>query len=628
MKINSYKKGRLRFSSLPSSTYIFIILFVVFSATVKNFMTPANISAIMVQSSVLVLISIGAAFPIMTGGIDLSAGGVISLSGVMMATLLNKGIPDYAALPLGLLAGTLYGAANGILIHKVKIPPFIATFGSMGIAESLAAYLSHSRIVYWKDNQNVHFIEGLKLNIITIWFGKENSSVFTLSCMVLFVALAAAVMILLFKKTALGANIYAIGHNSESARLSGIHVLGYSTAAYAISGLMAALAGMLLIIRTNSATPTMGVGMEFQAIVAATIGGNVAEGGKGSLLGAILGAFAIYSIRNAVIYMGLSSFTSMIITGITLLMGMVINEAVAMQDMKRGGQNMGEEFNMVFIAKSGQLNFFTEMMDAAELAAGLLPNVNIKCLAPETAFNMEEQIQIIEQAIVDGADAVICTAADSTAMAEGVKKCNDAGVLYVAPNTRIDGGETLTWIGIEYYDVGYTLAKALCDKLGGEGNVVIFENVAGNQTTEDRLAGFKAAIAEYPGITILDSQPADHDREKGMSVMENYLQKYDKIDGTLATSKDMTLGAIEAAKAAGRNEEITHVTFDIDNDVLAAIRDGEVYATGDQNGADQAALAVFSAYEALNGYVVSREQFLGVTLVTKDNVEAYLDTRQ
>ena len=283
-----------------------------------------------------------------------------------------------------------------------------------------------------------------------------------------------------------------------------------------------------------------------------------------------------------------------------------------------------KEYNMVFIAKSGELNFFTEMMDAAEEAAALLPNVNIKCLAPDTPFNVEEQIQIIEQSIVDGADAIICTAADSTAMAEGVKKCNEAGVLYVAANTKVKEGDVLTWTGIENFDVGYQLAKTLCEKLNGEGNVVIFENVAGNQTTEDRLAGFMAAIAEYPGITVLDSQPADHDREKGMQVMENFLQKYPDIDGTLSTSKDMTLGAIEAAKAAGRNDQITHVTFDIDNDVLEAIKSGEVYATGDQNGADQASLAVFSAYEALCGIKVPKEQYLGVTIVTKDNVEDYL----
>jgi len=283
-----------------------------------------------------------------------------------------------------------------------------------------------------------------------------------------------------------------------------------------------------------------------------------------------------------------------------------------------------KEINMVFIAKSGQLNFFTDMMDSAEAAAAMLPNVHIKCLAPETAFSADEQIQIIEQSINEGVDAVICTAADSTALAEGVKKCNEAGVLYVAANTKVKEGDVLTWTGIENKEVGYTLAKALCEKLNGQGNIVIFENVAGNQTTEDRLAGFKEAIAEYPGITILDSQPADNDREKGMALMENYLQKYPKIDGTLSVTKDMTLGAIEAAKAAGRNEEMVNVTFDVDSDVLTAIKNGEVYATGDQNGGDQAALAVFSAYEALNGIKVPAEQYLGVTLVTADNVDDYI----
>lgn len=283
-----------------------------------------------------------------------------------------------------------------------------------------------------------------------------------------------------------------------------------------------------------------------------------------------------------------------------------------------------KEFNMVFIAKSGSVNFFTDMMDQAQAAAAMLPNVNIKCQAPETGFDANQQLELIEQAINEGVDAVLCTAADATTISEGVKKCNEAGILYVAPNSKVNEGEVLTWIGIENVDVGYTLAKALCEKLGGKGNIVIFENKAGNQTTEDRVKGFMMAIAEYPGITVLDSQPADHDREKGMQVMENFLQTYPQIDGTLATSKDMTLGALEAAKAAGRNKDMIHVTFDVDNDCLQAIKDGDIYCTGDQNGGDQAALAVFSAYEALNGFVVPEEQFLGVTLVTAENVDGWM----
>ncbi|MEG1926528.1 MAG: sugar ABC transporter substrate-binding protein, partial [Ruthenibacterium sp.] len=225
----------------------------------------------------------------------------------------------------------------------------------------------------------------------------------------------------------------------------------------------------------------------------------------------------------------------------------------------------GRELNMVFIAKSGSVNFFTDMMDRAQEAADLLPNVKINCQAPETGFDANQQLELIEQAINEGVDAVLCTAADATTISEGVKKCNDAGILYVAPNSKVNEGNVLTWIGIENEEVGYTLAKALCEKLGGKGNIVIFENKAGNQTCEDRVKGFMRAIEEYPDITVLDSQPADHDREKGMQVMENFLQTYPQIDGTLATSKDMTLGALEAAKAAGRNDKMVHVTFDIDD---------------------------------------------------------------
>ena len=327
---------QFRISSLPSSTYIFVILFVFFSLTVQKFLTPANLSTILLQSSVLILLSIGAAFPIMTSGIDLSMGGVISLSGVFMALLLHRGLPDYVALILGFALGALYGAFNGFLVHSVHVPPFIATFGSMGIAESLANTLSDSRTMYWKENLNVHVMEFLNSDLLTVYFGRAKSSVFTIPCMVVFCFSVMAIVIFLFKKTSLEANIYAIGHNAETARLSGINVRNFSIGAYAISGCMAAVAASLLIIRTNSATPTMGSGMEFQAIVAATIGGNVAEGGKGSLPGAVLGAAAIYSIRNAVNYIGLSSFTSMIITGITLLIGMVINEVINRREIVRG----------------------------------------------------------------------------------------------------------------------------------------------------------------------------------------------------------------------------------------------------------------------------------------------------
>lgn len=334
--MNSRNKS-FRFSSLPSSTYIFVILLVLFSITVPNFFTPANFSTILEQAGVLVLISIGASFPIMTGGIDLAAGSVISLCGISMGVFLHNGIPDYIAVLGGVLVGTLFGFCNGYLVHKIKVPPFITTFGTMGIAESLANFFSDSRTIYWKENTNVHLIRALKTDLLEIWFGNGNSKLFSISGIVLFIFLVVAASIFIFNKTSWKENIYAIGHNIESARLCGIKVLKFSIGAYAISGCMSGIAAILILVRSNCATPIMGSGMEFQAIVAATIGGNVAEGGKGSIPGSIIGAFAIFIIRNAVNYLGLNSFVSMIITGITLLLGMVINELIAAQDLRKGG---------------------------------------------------------------------------------------------------------------------------------------------------------------------------------------------------------------------------------------------------------------------------------------------------
>lgn len=332
--MHAHKK--LRLSELPSSTYIFCILFIGFSLFVPTFFTPANLSTIMLQGGVWVLISIGAAFPILTGGIDLSIGGTISMCGVIAALLLGRGYPDYIALLVGVLVGVLYGAFNGFLVYRIKVPPFIATFGTMSIAESLAAVMADSSTLYWKENTKVNLIQWIQTDILKIAFGNKNSMVFSVSLYVIVILVIVALVYFLYKHTSMEANLYAVGHNPESARLSGIHVGLVTIGAYAMSGMMAGIAAILMITRSNSATCTQGNGMEFTAIVAATIGGCVAEGGKGSIPGAVIGAFTVYIIRNAVNYLGLSTYLAMIITGVTLLIGMLINELMQRREKKEG----------------------------------------------------------------------------------------------------------------------------------------------------------------------------------------------------------------------------------------------------------------------------------------------------
>ena len=181
----------------------------------------------------------------------------------------------------------------------------------------------------------------------------------------------------------------------------------------------------------------------------------------------------------------------------------------------------------------------------------------------------------------------------------------------------------LTWIGVDNYTVGYELGTALCEALEGTGKVVLIEGTAGNSTSTERVDGYLDAFKNYPGIELLDSQPADFNREKGMTVMENFLQRYPEIDGVGSINKDMTMGAIEACKAVGRDKEMVQVTFDVDNDCLDAIDAGDILITGAQEEKSQIANAIYACLLACNGYKVAPEQYIPMTLVTKDNTNTY-----
>lgn len=280
-------------------------------------------------------------------------------------------------------------------------------------------------------------------------------------------------------------------------------------------------------------------------------------------------------------------------------------------------------YEFVFIVKSMQFSFMLSMIDGAEAAAALVPNIHISCIGPETPYSVTEQIELVEQAITNGVDAICITPADSTGIIPAIEAANAAGIPIATPNTKAYGGNVLTWVGVDNYTVGYELGIALCDALGGEGKVVLIEGTAGNSTSTERVDGYLDAFAQYPGIELLDSQPADFNREKGMTVMENFLERYDEIDGVASINKDMTMGAIEAVKNADRMEEMVQVTFDVDNDCLDAIDAGELLITGAQEEKSQIANAIYACLLACNGYKVAPEQYIPMTLVTKDNTALY-----
>lgn len=282
----------------------------------------------------------------------------------------------------------------------------------------------------------------------------------------------------------------------------------------------------------------------------------------------------------------------------------------------------GEKLKMVYIVKSMQLSFMLDMIEGAEQAGKDL-GIEVVGQGPETPFSVEEQIQLVEQAITDGVDLICVVPADSEAITTAIQKCNDAGIPVITPNTKANGGDVLSWVGVDNVEVGYNLGKQLCESINGKGDVVLLEGKPGNSTSEERIQGYQQAISEYPDVHIVDSQPADFSREAGMTLMENLLQKHEKIDACGSANKDMTMGALEAAKAVGREKEIKFITFDMDQDVVTAVKNGEVYATGNQDPFSQGYMSILAGYGYLNGSTIPKELYLPLTIVTKDNISSY-----
>jgi ribose/xylose/arabinose/galactoside ABC-type transport system permease subunit len=313
--------------SLPNSTYVFVIISIVCAISIPNFASANNISTLLQQSCILTLLSVAMALSIITKGIDLSVGGVVSLAGVIMALLISCGISEALSILVGFLAAAIFGFLNGFIIVKLKVTPFIATFGMMGIAQGVANLLSNKRAVYLTDTAGLvklRLIPFLRHNLFEIDLG--GGQILGINMIVVITITVLGLLIFLYKKTVLNAYMYAIGNNAETAKLSNISADFWNIFVYVLTGLLAGIASLLMLLRLNSAQPTAGDGLEFQAVVAAVLGGNPLSGGKGSLPGAIMGALTVFVVRNGLTLIGANSNLIMILLGVVLVLGMIMND--------------------------------------------------------------------------------------------------------------------------------------------------------------------------------------------------------------------------------------------------------------------------------------------------------------
>lgn len=293
-----------------------ILISIILSVMSSDFLTVNNIFNVLRQVSINALIAFGMTFVILTGGIDLSVGSILALSSALTAGMLAGGIDPILALLIGLISGAAMGAANGLIITKGKVAPFIATLATMTIYRGFT-------LVYTEGRP----ITGLSDAVTFQMLGKGYF--LGIPFPVITMLIAYAILYFILKKTTFGRGVYAIGGNEEASLLSGLRVDRIKIGVYSLTGLLAALAGTTLTSRLNSAQPTAGVSYELDAIAAVVLGGTSLSGGKGWIFGTLAGALIIGVLNNGLNLLNVSSFYQQVVKGGVILLAVLLDRKKA-----------------------------------------------------------------------------------------------------------------------------------------------------------------------------------------------------------------------------------------------------------------------------------------------------------
>lgn len=289
-----------------------VLIFAVFSWLTPSFLTVPNLTNILQQSSINACIALGMTLVIISGGIDLSVGPTAALAAVVSATLMVNGVPISVCILVALGIGMACGLFNGILIAVAGLQPFIVTLGALSLYRALALIYTEGSPVF-----------GIPSEFRVL----ANGQLGGIPNAVIIVAVLALVAWVVLNKSPLGEYILAVGGNQDAARVAGVPVVRTKIYTYMISGGLASIAALILVGRLGAAEPTLGNLWELDAIAAAAIGGASLMGGKGSIVGTLLGAVILGSLRNGLTLMNVQAFYQLLATGIIIIVAMLIDRA-------------------------------------------------------------------------------------------------------------------------------------------------------------------------------------------------------------------------------------------------------------------------------------------------------------
>ena len=306
-------KNTMKYMSELTTVIALIILMAVITIINSNFLTANNLLNLLLQVTSNALIAFGMTFVILTGGIDLSVGSILALSSALTAGLLGSGMPVTLAILISLILGCILGMMNGLLISYGKLAPFIVTLATMTIFRG-------ATLVYTNGNP---ITKGLSDTFLFQFLGQGYIVGIPFPVIIMFIVFI--VLYVLLHKTAFGKSVYAIGGNEKAAYISGVKLNKVKIIIYSISGIMASISGLIITSRLSSAQPTAGASYEMDAIAAVVLGGTSLSGGKGRILGTLIGALIIGVLNNGLNIIGVSAFWQQVVKGVVILIA-VLND--------------------------------------------------------------------------------------------------------------------------------------------------------------------------------------------------------------------------------------------------------------------------------------------------------------
>lgn len=306
-------KNTMKYMSELTTVIALIILMAVITIINSNFLTANNLLNLLLQVTSNALIAFGMTFVILTGGIDLSVGSILALSSALTAGLLGSGMPVTLAILISLILGCILGMMNGLLISYGKLAPFIVTLATMTIFRG-------ATLVYTNGNP---ITKGLSDTFLFQFLGQGYIVGIPFPVIIMFIVFI--VLYVLLHKTAFGKSVYAIGGNEKAAYISGVKLNKVKIIIYSISGIMASISGLIITSRLSSAQPTAGASYEMDAIAAVVLGGTSLSGGKGRILGTLIGSLIIGVLNNGLNIIGVSAFWQQVVKGVVILIAVLID---------------------------------------------------------------------------------------------------------------------------------------------------------------------------------------------------------------------------------------------------------------------------------------------------------------